>query len=324
MRKIFLICLLMGFLSGLSSTVSAGNIVYIHGDVSECGTVPSANETGNKKNGQPCSTSPYDQMLLTDSGRTGLSQFKTMVEDNGHTIEQQYDQAASTTLDAQWFAGVDVVIFGLHQRIWNSVQKQALDEWLRAGGGVFIYSDSASGGRFSEVGAQNPVGQTVTNNLIADYGLQVTVDQADGTTGHDANATASIPGVAGLRLEGEGVSPAAVAPSDPAVEILIPYDRNVNKRQGLTISNPDFAALAMTEVGAGHIVVMFDRQPMWNNGPGSDINEEDNREILRNVVNFLAERPSEQGDPPADPPSPPSSGDKAKALGGIYLLLQEN
>ncbi len=287
----------------LSLTVEAANVAYIHGDVAADGTVPSGN------------AAPYDQMLLTDAGPTGLSRFKALVEGEGHTIGQFYDQ--NTTLNSTFLQDIDVVIFGLHQKIWNSAEKADLDAWLSAGGGMLIYSDSASGGRFNIVGAQNPVGQSVTNNLIARYEMQVTVDQADGTTSHAATDSASINAIRNRRLEGEGVSPVAIAANNSSVEILIPYDRSVRKRQNLTIQNPVFAALALRPVGQGHIAVMFDRQPMWNAGPGSDIQQEDNEFILRTMVNFLAQRPSDLG------PVIPPSNREAFTIAPILLLLDE-
>ncbi|WOO40862.1 DUF5060 domain-containing protein [Rubellicoccus peritrichatus] len=259
-------------------------VAYIHGDVSQDGTVPSG------------AAAPYDQMLLTDSGSTGLSQFKTMVEAEGYSIDQFYDQ--TTTLDASFLDNYDVVIFGLHQKIWSSAEKTALNDWLQAGGGMLIYSDSAAGGKFDVVGAQNTTGQTVVNNLISSYGMEVTVDQANGIKAYRAGPSASHGIVQGRPiLEGEGVSPIAVDPTGSAT-VLIPYinnsdykvsgDPNVPHQQNLTISNPDFAALALRPVGSGNIIAMFDRQPMWNNGPGSDIEERDNEEILRRIVRFLA------------------------------------
>lgn len=141
------------FITLLASSFSAqsASIAYIHGRVSDDGEVLDEGVG-----------SPYDQMLLTDSGDTGLSQFKQLVESQGHSIAQFRDKGLS--LDASFLDQYDVVIFGLHQEIWSSAEKSALDGWLQAGGGMLIYSDSASGGRFSIVGAQNPVGQTVTNN----------------------------------------------------------------------------------------------------------------------------------------------------------------
>ncbi|MEM0964906.1 MAG: DUF5060 domain-containing protein [Verrucomicrobiota bacterium] len=264
----------------------ARKVAYIYGDVSEAGDVPSGAED------------PYDQMLLTDSGNTGLSLFKTMVEGEDYTIEQYYD--ATTTLDAAFLDQFEVIIFGLHQKLWSSTEKSALDTWLRAGGGLLIYSDSASGGRFNVVGAQNPVGQSVVNNLISQYGMEVTVDQGNGVKQATAGITASHPittSTVGLVLEGEGVSPVAVDPNGSAIR-LIPYENEpIPFQQNLTINNPDFAALALAEVGSGNVLALFDRQPLWNNGPGSDIEEEDNEELLRRIINFLMD-PDDSGESP--------------------------
>lgn len=265
------------------STAFAQNIAYIHGDVAQNGNIPSGSQA------------PYDQMLLTDSGNNGMSRFKSLVESEGFTITQHYD--AQTTLSSAFLNQFDAVIFGLHQKVWSTSDKNNLDAWIKAGGNILMYSDSAAGGRFSIVGAQNTVGQRAVNNVISQYGLEVTVDQADGTKAYRAGPGASHPIVAGRPVfEGEGVSPVAVAP-DSGAQILIPYvnnadfrvsgNANVNKRQNLTIANPSFAALVLKPLGEGNIIVSFDRQPMWNNGPGSGITKRDNQEILRRIVNFM-------------------------------------
>ena len=281
LRTYFLCVLLLG----AANPVFSQQIAYIHGDVAEDGATPSGSQD------------PYDQMLLTDSGNTGMSDFKDLVESQGYEITQHYD--AQTTLDNAFLDQYDAIIFGLHQKVWSSLEKDSLDDWIRDGGNMMIYSDSASGGRFNIVGAQNPVGQTATNNLISRYGLEVTVDQANGIKAYRAGPGASHPIVQGRPIfEGEGVSPVAVDPTSN-VQILIPYnnssdhrvsgDATVNQLQNLTISNPSFAALALAPVGAGNVIATFDRQPMWNNGPGSDIEKRDNEEILRRIVNFMVE-----------------------------------
>lgn len=272
-------------LLSISLSVSAQQIGYIHGDVAANGDTPSG------------SAAPYDQMLLTDSGNNGMSQFKSMVENEGFDISQHYD--AQTSLTTEFLSQFDAIIFGLHQKVWSDSEKNNLDAWIRAGGSMMIYSDSASGGRFNIVGAQNPVGQTATNNLISQYGFEVTVDQANGTKAYRAGPNPTHPIVQGRPVfEGEGVSPVAVDPNSD-VQILIPYENNnnyrvsgnadINRLQNLTIANPSFAALALKPLGEGNIVVSFDRQPMWNNGPGSNIGQRDNEEILRRIVNFLVE-----------------------------------
>ena len=270
-----------------SEGTSGRKIAYIYGDVAADGAVPSGSD------------SPFHQMLLTDPGNRGLSIFKSMVETEGHTIQQFYDQ--DTSLNAAFLDQFDVIIFSLHQKIWSSSEKNALDTWLQAGGGMLIYSDSASGGwwKIVDEGAQNAVGQTVTNNLISQYGMQVTVDQANGIKAVRAGSDSTHPLVSDrIVLEGEGVSPVAVDPNGGAIR-LIPYENDpefvvsgapsIPHTQNISIQNPQYAALALAEVGDGNIIVMFDRQPMWNNGEGSDIEKRDNEELLRRIVNFLAE-----------------------------------
>lgn len=77
MMKRYLFIFIVSFFT-VGSAVKAGDIAYIYGDVAADGTVPSG------------SAEPYDQMLLSDDGDTGLSQFKVLVESQGHTITQYY------------------------------------------------------------------------------------------------------------------------------------------------------------------------------------------------------------------------------------------
>ena len=146
--------------------LEAQSIAYIHGDVAANGNIPSGNAP------------PFHQMLLTDTGIRGTSDFRSLVEGEGYQIEQVYDQ--STNLSNAFLNQYDVIIFSLHQRIWSAGALNRLDNWINAGGSILIYSDSAAGGRFNIVGSDNTVGQTATNNIITRYGMQVTVDQADG------------------------------------------------------------------------------------------------------------------------------------------------
>lgn len=288
-----------------TESVDAASVSYIHGRVADNGDILEEGE-GNA----------FDPMLLNDSGAKGISMFRDLVRSQGHTISAFRDK--DTPLTAEFLDSYDVIVFGLHQKIWSDAEKLALDEWLKQGGGMFIYSDSASGGNFRDVGAQNDTGQRVTNNLITQYGMQVTVDQADGTFDFSAVTTASNVLTAGQRLEGEGVSPVAVS-NNPNIEILVPFSRDPRFEQGITINNPRYAALALRLVGLGHVAIMFDRQPMWNNGPGSDIEKQDNMEILRRMTNFLAERPIS---PP--PPTTPPNENANSAIPSVLLLLEKD
>ncbi|MCC5849130.1 MAG: hypothetical protein JJU29_13675 [Verrucomicrobia bacterium] len=276
--KIFGFCLLFLF----TAAPHAAEFLYIHGDVSPGGDSPSGGE-------------PFHQMLLTDTGRRGMSVFREIVESKGHTIRQQLDR--ETELTAESLENIDVIIFGLHQKRWSESERDALHDWLVQGGSMIIYSDSATGGHWGQVGAQNPVGQTVVNNLIRRYGMEVTVDQANGVRAVRPPPNPTHPIVADRPvLEGEGVSLFAVSPYHPG-EILIPYVNDpevvvsgtptIPHKQNITIENPDWAALVRMPVGEGQIFGVFDRQPFWNAGEGSDITKRDNRLILERLVDAV-------------------------------------
>lgn len=263
--------------------LEAQSVAYLHGDVASDGTVPSG------------AAAPFHQMLLSDEGKRGLSRLKSIVEREGFVISQHYDR--EVTLDAAFLSRFEVLIFGLHQKKWSDTERKALHEWLQSGGGLLIYSDSAAGGFHREVGLKNPVGQTSVNLILTRYGMQTAVDQAGGTRAYRSPAKAAHPITrGGLILEGEGVSPIAIDPEGPA-RALINFDekhRVSNKALrvdpvGVTIANPVWAALAHVEVGKGNIIALFDRQPLWNNGEGSDITRRDNQEIMRRIVVFLAD-----------------------------------
>lgn len=263
--------------------VSAQSIAYIHGDVSSRGAIPSG------------SASAFDQMLITDTGDRGMSEFRGIAVSRGYTMSQHYDQ--NTTLTRSFLSNFDLVVFGLHQKRWSFAERTALHRWIRRGGSIWVYNDSAAGGSFMNVGLGNRTGQRAINPLIRRYGMEVAVDQAGGTVAVQSPQGASqrhpIVSPGGV-FEGEGVSPVAVSRTSN-VRVVIPYNSNalVSGRivsvsnVGRTINNPVFAAMAVVRVRDGFVLATFDRQPMWNNGGGSNITQRDNERILRRAMRFL-------------------------------------
>ncbi|MGJ8653940.1 MAG: malectin [Opitutaceae bacterium] len=282
-------CVAFLFIAQLfTSVLSAKQVAYIYGDVAGDGTIPSGGAT------------PYDQMLLTATGNKGCSEFRLLVESQAYSIAGYYD--ATTTLNASFLNQFDVIVFGLHQKIWSAAEKTALDIWLRAGGGMLVYSDSAAGGHYGTVGISNTTGKIAVNNLVSQYGLEVTVDQGGGTRSYIPNTGSPNPIIWDQpEFEGEGVSPVAVSlgpvvgaqpqvliPLSPASRVNGGSDLNISDLN-ISFSNWDWAAIALSEVGDGNVIAIFDRQPMWNPGsPGSDIEKEDNKEILRRIIRYLA------------------------------------
>ena len=62
------------FASIITLPAMAANIAYIYGDIAANGTLPSGNQA------------PYHQMLLTDTGPNGTSQFRAIVESEALTL----------------------------------------------------------------------------------------------------------------------------------------------------------------------------------------------------------------------------------------------
>jgi hypothetical protein len=261
---------------------------YVYGSVSADGTIPAP--AGQE----------YDQMRLTDTGDLGCSEYKMEIEQLGYSITEVYDR--TTTFDLDFLNQYNVIIFGNHQKVMSSAEQAAIATWIANGGGLLAYNDSALGGKYDVVGISNTVGQKAVNSIIGQFGMQVLTDQGNGTCAMkapdaDTNPVTHVDGKS-LVIEGEGEPPVCVDP-DAGVTILIPFSDAAkvgesgsvstnNVGGGMTIANPLYAALAVKEHGKGRVVAQFDRQMMWNNGPGSSITQKDNREIEKRVFLFLA------------------------------------
>lgn len=266
---------------GLAELSWGKNVAYIYGDVSAAGAIPSG---GN----------PFHQMRLNDTGNRGCSMFKELVEEEGYSISEHYDR--TTTLNSAFLVGLDVIVFGLHQKIWSAAEKAELDAWIRGGGGIMMYSDSAAGGHYSQVGIGNTAGQSAVNNILTAYGMEVTVDVGQGTRAYTSIDDEAHPLTRGmLEFEGEGISPVAVDESRGA-RALYPLEAayqisggnlSINPKN-ITITDPRWSAIGLQDVGEGSVIAIFDRQPVWNNGEGSDIEKRDNEEVLRRLVKYLA------------------------------------
>jgi hypothetical protein len=261
---------------------------YIYGSISANGMIPAP--AGQE----------YEQMRLTDTGNTGCSQYRTEIEQLGYSITEVYDR--TTTFDLAFLNQYNVIIFGNHQKVMTTAEQEAIATWVSNGGGLLAYSDSAFGGKYDVVGISNTVGQKAVNSIISQFGIQVLTDQGNGTCamkGADSDTHPIIyTGGTSLVIEGEGESPVCVD-RNAGVKILIPFTTEAkvgssgtvstnNVGGGMTITNPLYAALALKEHGKGRVIAQFDRQMLWNNGPGSSITQKDNREIQKRIFLYLA------------------------------------
>ena len=277
-----------GTASGTLPDPTQKKAAYVYGSVSADGTIPAP--AGQE----------YDQMRLTDTSGLGCSEYKMEIENLGYSITEVYDR--ETTFDLAFLNQYNVIIFGNHQEVMSSDEQAAIATWVTNGGGLLAYNDSALGGKYDVVGISNTVGQKAVNSIIGQFGMQVLTDQGNGTCAmkapdDEAHPVTHVDGKS-LVIEGEGEAPVCVDPT-AGVKILIPFSNAAkvgesgqvstnNVGGGMTIANPLYAALALKEQGKGRVIAQFDRQMMWNDGPGSSISQKDNRELEKRIFLYLA------------------------------------
>lgn len=276
----FLFLLLSCHLSG-ATTAEAPKVLYLYGDVAADGTVPSGAQE------------PFHQMRLNDTGARGLSGFAEAIRELGFQIDEAYD--ADVVLTPEFLATIDVLILGSNQRRFTKAEAEALDNWVRSGGGLLGWSDSAFGGHWKQVGVDNDPGRLSNNDLTVQFGMYFMTDNGAGNylirnyeRDHFLNDNNRNGGV---HFRGEGVSPVRVA--HPA-ELLAPMqegglggDLRLNKRDGDIDLEMD-AALAIAKVGEGRVVGVFDRNLFWNAGEGTRLSHADNREFTQRITAWAA------------------------------------
>ncbi|MBU2951776.1 DUF4350 domain-containing protein [Tamlana agarivorans] len=265
----------------LTQVLIAQNIVYVYGDVSETGIIPSGKEH------------PFHQMRLIDEGRYGMSQFKEALEETGVNITEVYD--ASTTFDTDFLKNVDVLILGSNQKVFSKTEIKAVHNWVKQGGGLIVWSDSAFGGHYKHVGIDNTLGRDSDNQITEAFGMHFLTDNGGGnyliTTYEKDHFINNYNKNGGIRFRGEGVS--FVRISSPAKVLAKAQDAGlggelkVNKIDGIFNPNTD-VTLAIAEINKGRVLGLFDRNMMWNAGDGSQITHSDNKEFAQRIVLWAA------------------------------------
>lgn len=287
---------------------AALKVLYVYGSVSNDGTVP-AGETG-----------PFQQMRLDDTSRLGMSKFAEALRAVHAEPDEAYD--GDVTFNKATLSKYDVVILASNQRQFRPDEAKAFANWVRAGGGLIVWSDSAFGGNFSVVGLDNSLGRDSDNLITEQFGMHFLTDNGGGnylishfTEDHYLNAYNKNGGV---RFRGEGVS--LIRVSKPA-RVLAKLDDGglggklyINKIDGVFNRETD-AALAVAEIGKGRVIGVFDRNAFWNAGDGSRITQLDNREYAQRLVIWAGHREKSSFQPsPRDHSAPAHSSPMPRAV----------
>ena len=196
-------------------------------------------------------------------------------------------------------ADYDVVVFGSNNAFYLESQIDAVDSYIRGGGGAVFISDA-------NFGSVRGDAQRSDQQFLDRFGVLVNEDRGtyrltrgDGSGSFAEVRSPSSPILAGVDdFDGEGVSPftlpadLSTLPADVTAQIIagVPQGQTVrgpgNNSRPATASD---ASLLMLEAGNGRIIGHFDRNTFFNlNGAGTDLNRFDNAQLALNIFEFTS------------------------------------
>ncbi|MEM6393107.1 MAG: PEP-CTERM sorting domain-containing protein [Planctomycetota bacterium] len=243
----------------------------------------------------------------------------TVLENNGFSVTQLIEplepgapSSGGTTgsrldLPNLNLAQYDVVVFGSNNAQYTEADADAVESYLRGGGGAVFISDANFGGNWADASDSD---QPFLNRL----GLTANQDQGTYQVRRDTGdfLIPNHPILVGDGIspdqvvdifDGEGVTPVTVAdvqdlPDGVIIDILANHEGNVRRNNGPDTGNqigtseasgPQDAALVAGTIDAGRFVWTFDRNTFFNDGgAGTDITNFDNEQYAINLFTWAA------------------------------------
>ena len=244
----------------------------------------------------------------TSNGNHGWFELAETLRENGFVVEQITEgvepgnssgqsQGLPVPLEVMDLSQYDVIVFGSNNASYDQTAVDAVEDYIRGGGGAIFISDANFGSDWADASNSD-------QPFLSRFGL--TMNQDNGTYSLQRSSGEFLvpdhPILAGVdRFDGEGVTPITVGtvlPEGVEVEILAlakgPVRRNSgnfgSNNQGPTTSATDRdAVLLAATIDAGRLVGHFDRNTFFNlNGAGTNINRFDNEELAVNLFQWVA------------------------------------
>ena len=196
-------------------------------------------------------------------------------------------------------ADYDVVVFGSNNALYFPSQIDAVDAYIRGGGGAVFISDA-------NFGSVRGDAQRSDQQFLDRFGILVNedrgtyrLDRSDGSGSFSEFRDPNSAVLAGVdEFDGEGVSPFTLPadlntlPADVTAQIIagVPAGQTIrgpgNNTRPATTSDASLVAL---EVGNGRVIGHFDRNTFFNlNGAGTNINRFDNSQLAFNIFEFVS------------------------------------
>lgn len=238
----------------------------------------------------------------TSGGNHGWFELAQTLEGAGYALTQIAETAenasgpsaglpvAFNTMDLSQY---DAIVFGSNNAVYTGTQVDAIEAYIRGGGGAIFISDANFGGNWADASNSD-------QQFLDRFGLTVHQDQGTYSIqrGDGEFLVPDHPIFDGVdRFDGEGVTPFDVSSpnSDVDVTILATAQGNLRLNNGTSgdmqgssrSATATDAALFVAEVGDGRIIGHFDRNTFFNlNGAGTNINNFDNEQFALNLFEF--------------------------------------
>ncbi len=243
----------------------------------------------------------------TARGNHGWSELRQTLETNGFQTEQLIEPtetgapATGQTNGAQiefssiGLSDYDVLVFGSNNAVYTADSVDAVENYIRSGGGAIFISDANFGSDWADASNSD-------QQFLDRFGLIVNQDR--GTYSIDRSDGEFLipddPIFAGVnRIDGEGVTPIEVGTptAGVSVNILALAEGRTRLNDGAGGDNqgsvravgPNDAAILFATADQGRLIGHFDRNTFFNaNGAGTDINRFDNRQYAINLFRAAA------------------------------------
>lgn len=238
----------------------------------------------------------------TEAGNHGFAELAATLREQGFELEQHIEGPASdnTPIDlaSMDLSQYSVIVLGSNNAEYPQAAVDAIEAYVRAGGGLLVISDANWGRNWGDAPSSD-------QPFLDRFGLVMNQDRGTYALERDAddfvvegNNKGTHPILANIdAFDGEGVSPISLADTPGSGDtrqvlakaegtILVNDNEGQGSQRGATEQD---GALVVVEAGQGRVAGHFDRNTFFNqNGAGTNINRLDNRQYAINLFNWLA------------------------------------
>lgn len=239
--------------------------------------------------------------MQTFGGNHGWGELRVALEDASFVVEQMTETAENASGPADGIApaleklelsNYDVIVFGSNNAVYDTASIDAVEDWIRAGGGALFISDANFGSDWADAPDSD-------QQFLDRLGLVMNQDQGTYVLQREDSDfdQPNHPILAGVdAFDGEGVSPIVaqsqghvVAGAKNTTRVNSPPFGKQNQGQSRPVEALDGALVAI-QFDLGRVAGHFDRNTFFNlNGAGTSINRFDNRVYAINLFNWLAQ-----------------------------------